>query len=388
MSIADSSETRLAYINEAAWNTTPATPAFQNIRMTDEDFAKEKATGVSNEIRPDAEVADLVRLGVSASGGFGFELSHGDFDTLFEHTLRGTFAAAVTGATQLDVGSTSTFTRPAGSFLKDGFQAGDSITTTDFTDAADNGTFTIQTVTDTVVTTVETTLVAETGGGDETMTAGATDVLKGALEKKSFTIEKTFESGGTDTYFRFTGCRTGQLDLNFAANEFVTGRLAYTGGDGSKAVAAIGGATYAAAGVAPVMSAVDVANITIAGVTMTLFVQSFTMSLNNNLRAQNAVGSLGAVGVAYGRREITGSLTAYLDEQGAGELYDAFDAHTDASLLWSVSDGANTYNFRLPRTKLATATTPTPGNSQDIFLNIDYQALVDTEAGASIIVTK
>ena len=50
MSIADSSETRLAYVNEAVWNTTPATPAFQNIRMTDEDFAKEKNTGVSNEI--------------------------------------------------------------------------------------------------------------------------------------------------------------------------------------------------------------------------------------------------------------------------------------------------------------------------------------------------
>ncbi len=388
MSIADSSETRLAYVNEAAWNTTPATPAFQNIRMTDEDFAKEKATGVSNEIRADAEVSDLVQLGVSASGGFGFELSHGDFDALFEHALRGSFAAAATGATQLDVGSTSTFTRPAGSFLKDGFQAGDSITTANFTNAANNGTFTIQSVTDTVVTTVETTLVVETGTGDETMTAGATDVLKGALEKKSFTIEKTFESGVTDTFFRFTGCRTGQLDLNFTANEFVTGRLAYTGGNGAKATSEIAGATYAAAGIAPVMSAVDVANITIAGVTMTLFVQSFTMSLNNNLRAQNAVGSLGAIGVAYGRREITGSLTAYLDEQGASELYDAFDAHAEASLLWAVSDGTNSYNSRLPRTKLATATTPTPGNSEDIFLNIDYQALVDTDAGASILITK
>ena len=386
MSIADSSETRLSYVNEATWNTTPATPAFQNIRMTDEDFAKEKATGVSNEIRPDAEVADLVRLGVSASGGFGFELSHGDFDTLFEHILRGTFAAAATGATTLGTTASDQITRSAGSFLKDGFQVGDSITLAN--SATNDGTYTIEALNDTAITTVETSLTTESGGGDETLTAGATDVLKGALEKKSFTIEMTFESGATDTYFRFTGCRTGQLDLNFAANEFVTGRLAYTGGGGSKAAAAIGGATYTAAGVNPVMSAVDVANITIAGVTMTLFVQSFTMSLNNNLRAQNAVDSLGAIGVAYGRREITGSLTAYLDEQGASELYDAFDDHTAASLLWSVSDGANTYNFRLPRTKISTATTPTPGNSEDIFLNIDYQGLVDPEAGASIIVTK
>ena len=84
----------------------------------------------------------------------------------------------------------------------------------------------------------------------EGVIAGATDVLKGALEKKSFTIEKTFESGITDTYFRFTGCRTGQLDLNFTANEFVTGRLAYTGGNGDISInqtnvdAVIGDANY------------------------------------------------------------------------------------------------------------------------------------------------
>ena len=97
----------------------------------------------------------------------------------------------------------------------------------------------------------QTARITETKALDELRQAGAPRLnlyassLKGALEKKSFTIEKTFESGVTDTFFRFTGCRTGQLDLNFAANEFVTGRLAYTGGNGAKAVTEIAGARAA-----------------------------------------------------------------------------------------------------------------------------------------------
>lgn len=387
MSNADASETRLSYVDEGAtWNTTPASPAFQNIRMTDEDFAKLKNTAISNEIRADGEVSDLVRLGISAEGGFGFELSHGDFNALFEHALRGTFAAAATGATTLGTTAPDQITRAAGSFLSDGFQVGDSVTLAN--SATNDGTYVIETLTDLAITTVETTLTTEGGNGDETLTAGASDVLKAKLEKKSFTIEKTFETGATDMFFRFTGCRTGQLDLNFTANDFTTGRLAYVGGNGSKGQSILSGATYTDAGVNPVMTSVDVANITINGVTTTLYVQSFNMSLNNNVRAQQAVGNLGAIGIAYGRREITGSISAYLNELGADEIYDIFDDHSEASLLWDVTDGTRTYNFRLPRLKLATAAVPTPGNNQDVFLNIDYQALVDTDAATSILITK
>jgi len=70
---------------------------------------------------------------------------------------------------QIDVGSTTTFTQAAGSFITDGFVAGMKIETTLFTDGANNGIFTIQTVVALTLTIVETTLVAETGTGDETI---------------------------------------------------------------------------------------------------------------------------------------------------------------------------------------------------------------------------
>ena len=68
MAFADSSETEIAFIAEATFGTTPATPVFQRMRVTSEDLTGELQTVVSNELRPDAEVSDLIRVGESATG--------------------------------------------------------------------------------------------------------------------------------------------------------------------------------------------------------------------------------------------------------------------------------------------------------------------------------
>ena len=72
---------------------------------------------------------------------------------------------------QIDVGSTSTFTQASGSFITDGFLAGMKIETAAFTDAANNGVFTVSNVAALTLTIEETTLVVETGTGDETIDA-------------------------------------------------------------------------------------------------------------------------------------------------------------------------------------------------------------------------
>ena len=80
-------------------------------------------------------------------------------------------AAVTTGATTLGVADTNTFSRSTGSFVTDGFQAGMTIETTGFTDAANNGTFTVTAVNALTLDVAETTLVAESGTGDETITS-------------------------------------------------------------------------------------------------------------------------------------------------------------------------------------------------------------------------
>jgi hypothetical protein len=78
---------------------------------------------------------------------------------------------AVSNATAtIAVGSTSTFTQATGSFITDGFVTGMKIETAAFTDGANNGIFTVSNVAALTLTVEETTLVVESGTGDETIT--------------------------------------------------------------------------------------------------------------------------------------------------------------------------------------------------------------------------
>lgn len=74
-----------------------------------------------------------------------------------------------TGAATISVNATNgTYTRSAGDFTTNGFEAGMTIIATGFTNAGNNATKIISTVTATVITvTSNTGLVTETGGGDE-----------------------------------------------------------------------------------------------------------------------------------------------------------------------------------------------------------------------------
>ncbi len=301
MAFADSSETQIALIAEATFGVTPTTPAFQNLRVTSEDLVGEIQTVVSNELRSDAEVGDLIKTGESATGNLPFELSFGpEFDLLFEHALRGSFS---------------------------------------------------------------------------------TNVLKGGIEKKSLTLEKKHETGTTDNYFRYRGARVNSLEMSFRAQEIVTGSLGILGLDETIATTIVTGATYAAANSNPVMSAVDVGTITVGGVSGSMFYTEISFSLSNNLRTQNAIGSVGAIGIGYGRREITGSITAYFEN---ADLYEEAVTNAASSIAWPVSDGTNSYNFTLPRLKFTSRRAVAGGNNQDVLAELQFQALVDATEGTAI----
>lgn len=91
----DSSQTRLSYIPEVTYGVTPTTPVFKNLRMTGESLAPALQYVSSNEIRPDRNIADMVRVGQEAGGDINFELSYGTFDDLLESLMFSTWATNV-----------------------------------------------------------------------------------------------------------------------------------------------------------------------------------------------------------------------------------------------------------------------------------------------------
>lgn len=86
MTIADGSRYQLRYVEESAWGTTPST-ALKNFRCTSATLKQVNDTVVSEEIRSDRQITDLVRVGASASASVAFELSYGTLDDFLEGVL-------------------------------------------------------------------------------------------------------------------------------------------------------------------------------------------------------------------------------------------------------------------------------------------------------------
>lgn len=77
---------KLSYRKETNWNETPpANMALKNLPFTKEALDYAKSTVVSNEIRSDRNVQDLVQVGVDAKGSVDFELS--DYSEFFNTLL-------------------------------------------------------------------------------------------------------------------------------------------------------------------------------------------------------------------------------------------------------------------------------------------------------------
>lgn len=224
-----------------------------------------------------------------------------------------------------------------------------------------------------------------------TWTGSPANTLKNGATPKSFAFEKTFETGATDNFFRYTGMQVNNLSLAITAREVITGSMSLIGRGHSKGVAIVSGATYAAANTKAVMSASsDVGSLSIAGVSPSPVLMSANIQIENNLREQIAVGERAPVGIGAGRCVITGSLEAYFADQG---LYGAFYDHDDVGLSLTIgSVTSEKYTINLPRTKLSNAQVQAQGNDQDVMASFDFQALYDTSGSpannCSIIITR
>lgn len=96
----------MAYVAEATYGVTPATPAFKEIRHTGATLGLSKGALESQEIRSDRQIAHFRHGNKTVGGDVPFELSYGSFDDFLEATLGGTWTAdtPAVGTDQLQVG--------------------------------------------------------------------------------------------------------------------------------------------------------------------------------------------------------------------------------------------------------------------------------------------
>lgn len=213
-----------------------------------------------------------------------------------------------------------------------------------------------------------------------------TNVLKNGVVARSFTMEKTFETGSPDQFHRFVGMMVNTMNLSVKSREIVTGSFGLMGKAAASAQAIVAGATYNAVNTNPVMNAANnFTGLAITGVTAPQ-IMGLNLNITNNLRQQPVIGSINSKGVGSGRFNVSGEVELYFDNQQAYEL---FLADTYADLSFAIGGASSLkYTVFIPKLKFTGGDVPTTGNDADVMAKFSFQGVYDSTTGAALQITR
>ena len=217
---------------------------------------------------------------------------------------------------------------------------------------------------------------------------GGASSMKNGVVAHSFTLQKHFQDLATPYFQNFSGCRIGTLNLDFQTGAILTGSFNVMGCQATQGPTQIAGATFTnpGEGNTPMNAVANVASISKDGVPMAAKIRSTSFALTNNLRGQEAIGTLGYIGIALGRLEITGNIELYFEN---ADEYTTFLNNQDFEFTFVVRDvDGNEYEFSMPRVKYESGTIQSGGLDQDLVISGSWRALYDPTAGCMIEITR
>jgi len=382
-----SNRVALRQVAESTWGTTPGTPTLDAIRFTSESLNYNADFITSEEIRADRMTPDTIQVSSQAGGDINGEWSFATYDDMIASAMYSDWvtSASAEGA-QSDISITKTVGTPntwsidsaaLADFSDNSIVVGQVIKVAGFTTA---GTFYA------IVTSIATlslgiepmTDVASEAAGDS-VTVTPLDYVRNGTTKSSFTIQKAFTDLSTPEYWNFTGARVSTWNLELATGSILNTSFGILAKDASMTETQYAGATLSAANTNTVLNAVDnVAAITFDGDPggSTFYFNSLSVNLDNALRGQEAVGTLGLIGVEAGRLQLTGNVELYFENS---ELFDKFRAATAFALTFQAEDAAgNAYFVTIPRAKYTSMEIVAGGNDQDIFASAQFEGIINS----------
>ncbi|CTQ45770.1 phage tail tube protein [Roseibium aggregatum] len=389
---ADTSRFQLRIFEETKWGKTPgfggepgSAPKFTDLRNTGESLNLSESSTQSEEIRDDRSITDLIRTGFEAGGDVNFEASFGTYDPLLRAAVFGEWTPAVSLTGPVTIGTdgvNGTLSDDDATGVLGGLTAGQLIHISGLTNASEDGFYSVVSVDSADAVSIfpnPTDIVS-----DPAVTVKTGGMVRNGVTVNSFSIEKQF--GDVGQFFLYQGMLVSSMELNFNAEEVLAGTFTFLGKNGANATSTYGDGSPTPASTTPVMNAVNhVASLRESGVELSSsnsFIRTFSISLDNGLRGQKAIGDAGNVGVGLGRVNLTGSLELYFKD---GALYTKFINETEISLDLTVTDRlGNSYIFTLPRVKLTNPQISAGGPDEDVIATFEYQALRDPVTGATI----
>jgi len=390
---ADSSRFGVYYVEEATVGATPTNPKLIEMRLKGDSLNYGLEFIKSEEIRDDRQISDLIQVGAEVGGGLDFELSYESFDNFMQAALFGTWtdSAKVSGAVDIRcsasgasgypeiIAAAGTSFKATGSTFTNGMwvkMSGHTATGT----TGNNDYFHVLSASTSI-------LVLKTSGVLAAAASGAAITIKndGSLQnggtKRSFTFEKYF--GDIAQYQPMRGCVINSLMVSLASKQIFEGSFEVLGTTaGGFASASIATSTTAANANQIFNAVANLGRIEKDGAVSNLYFKSFDLEVNNNLRGQDAIGTLGYFNIGAGACDVKASIEAYLDADGGRTFFNDAVANKPFDMSLRLIDGdGNGYIFTFYRGKMGNPEVVAGAINEDIMISGDIEFYRGAEAG-------
>lgn len=321
----------IACAAESAFGIKPAAGAARLIRRVSTSLALSKAMLRSRDVRADAQTATLRHGHRRVRGELRGELAAGAWDDFLAAGLRGAWRPGASFAAQPGGGVTAeaagrTFTRAAGSWPADGFKVGDVVRWTGLSAGNDARNLRVVALTAAAMTVAEP--VEAVAAADEACAcAVAGRKADTGTERPSFAIEQSYPEAGFSQLF--TGCRIARMSLGLSPDGMASVGFTVAGRDMDLREG--GDAPYFTTPAGPAeaapLAALD-GLLRLGGRDLGV-VTGLELTVDLNVGGEPVVGAGVVPELVYGRTEITGALTAFLED---ASLLAAFVAGEEAAL--------------------------------------------------------
>lgn len=217
------------------------------------------------------------------------------------------------------------------------------------------------------------------------------DELENGTTRRFFTVRKHFQDMSPVQYHLYRGTAVEGFNFTMELGAIVNGafNLVSFGIDpltGIMTAPYDGESTTAAPTTVPLNAVTNFQDFTIDGVPYSGCVSRMTLSLINNIRAIQCIGSLTARDMRLGRIEITGEMEFYFNDS---TVYDKFVKGTELDVQFALEDATgNRMTFDMPRVKFETGEVVASGENTDVMITASYRALYNAADGYVMKITR
>ena len=381
MTLASTSRVQVAYAKETVFGTIDSAAPSKNLRVTSEGLVYNVTKETSAELNKNRGSSSMVPVSAEASGPLSGEMSYGEWDEFMAAVLQADEGWKVTAGTGLALTVTATevtsgTAEPSFLFM----QPGQWFVLPGSVEGKNKGKLLrvhpVTAPTDTVIT-----LDPLTPGVPEVIASSdfSSSRISNGTKQDSFTLER--QTPEVSEFFAYRGMTAASMTLTLASGAISTIEVNFMGKDTKPDGATLlknptlpsftgevmSGAAGTSCGVYWKGAPIDDA-----------FMNQVTLSYDNALRMQQALCSLGAIGIGSGTIVLTVEVQMFF-AQGR-KFYDEFLGNSNNELAFTMFDTeGNGYMCTLPKANVSNYAINAGGKDQDLMVTTTFTGLLDMD---------